>query len=51
MKEMALTGTDQGEKASNFESFGEGDLVLGDRAYCSKQRIAYILGTVSKRVS
>jgi hypothetical protein len=44
MKEMALTGTEQGEKVSNFESFGEGDMVIGDRAYCSKQGIEYLLG-------
>jgi hypothetical protein len=44
MKEMALTGTETGEKASNFKQFGEGDLVMGDRAYCSKQGIAYLLG-------
>jgi hypothetical protein len=43
MKEMALTGTEQGEKVSNFKSFGERDLVTGDRAYCSKQGIEYLL--------
>jgi hypothetical protein len=47
MKEMALTGTETGEKASNFKSFGEQDLVIGDRAYCSKQGIAYVLGRKS----
>jgi hypothetical protein len=44
MKEMALTATEQGEKVSNFKSFGEQDLVIGDRAYCSKQGIEYLLG-------
>jgi hypothetical protein len=44
MKEMALTATGQGEKAGNFRSFGEQDLMIGDRAYCSKQGIAYLLG-------
>jgi hypothetical protein len=44
MKEMALTGTEQGEKAGNFKSFGEGNIVLGDRGYCSKQGIEYLLG-------
>jgi hypothetical protein len=42
MKEMALTGTEQGEKVSNFETFGENDIVIGDRAYCSKQGIEYL---------
>jgi hypothetical protein len=44
MKEMALTGTEIGEKASNFKSFGEQDIMIGDRGYCSKQGIAYLLG-------
>jgi hypothetical protein len=44
MKEMALTGVEQGEKVSNFQTFGERDIVIGDRAYCSKQGIAYLLG-------
>jgi hypothetical protein len=44
MKEMALTGTGQGEKVSNFKSFGGKDIVMGDRAYCSKQGIEYLLG-------
>jgi hypothetical protein len=43
MKEMALTGTETGEKARNFKSFGDGDIVTGDRAYCSKQGIEYLL--------
>jgi hypothetical protein len=47
MKEMALTKTETGEKASNFKSFGERDIVIGDRAYCSKQGIAYLLGRKS----
>jgi hypothetical protein len=29
MKETALTGTEQGEKAGNFKSFGGQDLVMG----------------------
>ncbi|MDR2660377.1 MAG: transposase [Spirochaetaceae bacterium] len=44
MKEMALTGVETGEKASNFKSFGEGDIVVGDRAYCNKQGIEYLSG-------
>jgi hypothetical protein len=47
MKEMALTATEQGEKASNFKSFGEQDLVIGERAYCSKQGIEYLLSRKS----
>jgi hypothetical protein len=47
MKEMALTGTGQEEKASNFKSFGEQDLAVGDWAYCSKQGIEYLLGRKS----
>jgi hypothetical protein len=43
MKEMALTGTEQGEKVSNFKSFGAGDIVIGDRGYCSKQGIECLL--------
>jgi hypothetical protein len=44
MKEMALTGTGEGEKLSNFKTFGKDDLVTGGRAYCSKQGIAYLRG-------
>jgi IS4 transposase len=44
MKEMALTTTETGEKVSNFKNFGEKDMVIGDRAYCSKQGIEYLLG-------
>jgi hypothetical protein len=29
MKEMALTGMEEGEKVSNFKSFGEGDIGIG----------------------
>jgi hypothetical protein len=47
MKEMALTGTEEGEKVSNFKSFGEGDMVIGDRGYCSKQGIEYLAGRKS----
>jgi hypothetical protein len=43
MKEMALTATKTGEKASNFKTFGENDVVIGDRAYCSIQGIEYLL--------
>jgi hypothetical protein len=43
MKEMALTGVETGEKASNFKNFGKGDIVIGDRGYCSKQGIGYLL--------
>ena len=44
---MVLTRTDTGEKASNFKTFGETDIVIGDRAYCSKQGIEYLLGRKS----
>jgi hypothetical protein len=47
MKEMAPTGTEEGEKVGNFKSFGEGDIVIGDRAYCSKQGIEYLAGRKS----
>jgi hypothetical protein len=47
MKEMALTAVETGEKASNFKSFGEGDIVIGDRGYCSKQGIEYLSGAGS----
>jgi hypothetical protein len=47
MKELALTGPERGEKASTFKSFGEQDLVIGDRAYCSKQGIEYLLSRKS----
>jgi hypothetical protein len=43
MKEMALTKTEQGEKVSNFKTFTRNDIVMGDRAYCSKQGIEYLL--------
>jgi hypothetical protein len=33
MKEMALTGTGRGEKAGNFKSFGEKDIVMGDHQF------------------
>jgi hypothetical protein len=42
MKEMALTATEQGEKAGNFKSFGTKDIVIGDRAYCGKQGREYL---------
>ncbi|MDR2658583.1 MAG: hypothetical protein LBC27_01145, partial [Spirochaetaceae bacterium] len=41
---MKETATEEGEKVSNFKSFGEGDIVIGDRAYCSKEGIEYLLG-------
>jgi hypothetical protein len=44
MKEMSLTATETGEKVSNFKTFVANDIVIGDRAYCSKQGIAYLLG-------
>ncbi|MDR1901125.1 MAG: transposase [Treponema sp.] len=47
MKEMALTGTGVGEKLGNFKTFGKDDLVIGDRAYCSKQGIEYLRGAGS----
>jgi hypothetical protein len=47
MKEMALAATETGEKAGNFKTFGETDIVIGDRAYCSKQGIEYLLGRKS----
>jgi hypothetical protein len=47
MKEMALTETGVGEKLSNFKTLGRDDLVIGDRAYCSKQGIEYLRGTGS----
>jgi hypothetical protein len=47
MKERVLTGTEQGEKVSNFKSFGGKDMVIRDRAYCSKQGIAYVSGVGS----
>jgi hypothetical protein len=42
MKEMGLTATEPGEKAGHFKSFGAKDVVLGERAYCSKPEIAYL---------
>ncbi|MDR1955225.1 MAG: transposase [Treponema sp.] len=47
MKEMALTGTGVGEKLSNFKTLGKDDLVIGDRAYYSKQGIEYLRGVGS----
>jgi len=47
MKEMVLTRTETGEKVSTFKTFGDKDIVIGDRAYCSKQGIAYLLGRKS----
>ncbi|MDR2596312.1 MAG: hypothetical protein LBC76_03215, partial [Treponema sp.] len=44
---MVLTTTETGEKASNFKTFGETDIVIGDRAYCSKQGMEYLLGKKS----
>jgi hypothetical protein len=37
MKEKEMTATEQGEKAGTFKSFGEKDIVIGDRAYCGTQ--------------
>jgi hypothetical protein len=47
MKEMVLSTTETGEKVSNFKTFGENDIVIGDRAYCSKQGIECLLGLKS----
>ncbi len=47
MKEMALTDIKTGEKVSNFQRFGKDDLVIGDRAYCSRAGIAYLLSKQS----
>ena len=47
MKEMALTKAETGEKAGNFKTFGENDIVIADRAYCSKQGIEYLLARKS----
>jgi hypothetical protein len=47
MKEMTLTTTETGEKAGNFKTFGEKDILIGDRAYCSKQGIEYLLARKS----
>ena len=47
MKEMALTPGETGEKASNFKTFVENDIMIGDRAYCSKQGIEYLLDSKS----
>jgi hypothetical protein len=44
MKEMALAAAETGEKASNFKTFGEGDIVIGGRAYRGKQGIGYLSG-------
>jgi hypothetical protein len=44
MKELALTTVKTGEKASTFKAFGANDIVIGDRVYCSKQGIEYLLG-------
>jgi hypothetical protein len=41
MKEMALAGTERGEKAGNFTSFGEGEIVIGGRG---KQGMECLLG-------
>lgn len=37
-QQFVLTGPDQGETVTNFQ-FKAGDLVVGDRAYCSKSAI------------
>jgi hypothetical protein len=47
MKEMAPTGTGQGEKPGNFKTFGKDDPVIGDRAYRGKQGTGYPRGTGS----
>jgi hypothetical protein len=42
MKEMALTKIAIGEKLNNFKKFGPGDIILGDRGYCSIQGFEYV---------
>jgi hypothetical protein len=36
-----------GEKLSNFTELGEGDLVIGDRAYGTLPGIGYLMGSGS----
>ncbi|MDR2247458.1 MAG: hypothetical protein LBE17_12450 [Treponema sp.] len=42
MKEMRLTDAKTGEKLSNFESFGKGDLIIVDRAYGTIGEMEYL---------
>jgi hypothetical protein len=42
--ELHLSDMKQGERAGNFECFGEGDVVIGDRAYGSIPGIEYLRG-------
>jgi hypothetical protein len=46
MKEIRLTDAKRGEKLSNFQSFGKGDLVIADWAYGSIAGIEYLGGGV-----
>jgi hypothetical protein len=45
MKEMHLTETKVGERLGNFVNFGKGDVVIGDRGYCSIKGIEHILSS------
>jgi hypothetical protein len=42
--EMHLSDCKQGERVGNFQSFGAGDVVIGDRAYGTIQGIEYLRG-------
>lgn len=42
--EMHLSEITQGERVGNFEYFGAGDVVIGDRAYGNIQGIEYLRG-------
>jgi IS4 transposase len=48
--EMCLSGVEQGERAGNFECFGEGDVVIGDQAYGTIQGMEYLRGRGSNFV-
>jgi len=43
LKEMTRSTPKTGEKVSTFKTFGENDIVIGDRAYCSKHGIEYLV--------
>jgi hypothetical protein len=42
LKEMHLTGTEEEEKLSNFQQFGDQDVVIGEKAYGTIQGIEYL---------
>jgi hypothetical protein len=44
VEEMHLSDIKRGERAGNFERFGAGDVVIGDRAYGTIQGIEYLRG-------